>query len=74
MKFPMNSILITTLKMKIKDCNDMDDNWQANLLYQRAYTYSKIGVCAKSSRLFVVHFVTDGRADVPTTILPGSAC
>ena len=56
MNFSMYSIRILTLKMKVKDVVDVDENRQTNVPCQ----CTKIGVLglAVCSRYFV-HFVTD---------------
>ena len=59
------------LEMKVKDVDDLDEHYQANLLCQRAYVCKKNGA-SRSNRLFAVHIRTfcDGRTGGRTLVHP----
>ena len=61
MHSPMYSI--RTLKMKVKDVDNLDENWHegrncSTCIGRQKFAYLGIAVC---SRYTIVHFVTDGR-------------
>ena len=47
----------------MKDVEDLDENWQVNVPYQRACVQNIGASTAVCSQYIIVHFVKDGRTE-----------